>query len=298
MRVDAEDVRYFYVLAEAGTLSRAAQDLGVNHTTVSRRLTRLEKSLGKRLFSRGASGWRLTPEGESVLAAARMVATGTDAVAENDPAARTREEWRILAPDGFAQNVLAPRCARLMEESGVVLTILTSASLSGWEHGAFDAAVVRHRPTSPRVTSHLLGYYEVGLYAAQSYLSQHPPITGLGDLEDHPFIWYPEEVVAAIPEIAALRPLLPAVFRIQSNNLVVHQAAVTSGAGLGIMPTYVADREPTLERVLPDELAYTGQYWTVLPSGGLRSNGAREVVAFLQDAVRDFGIASGRRPGK
>jgi DNA-binding transcriptional LysR family regulator len=70
MGVDAEDVRYFHVLAQAGTLVRAAKELGVDHTTVSRRVRRLEAALDLQLFTRTRSGWTISPNGERLLPAA------------------------------------------------------------------------------------------------------------------------------------------------------------------------------------------------------------------------------------
>ena len=120
--MDAEDVKSFHDEAEAKTLVRASQELGVDYTTVSRRISRLEKALGTRLFSRSGTGWKLTPTGEGLLPAARMVSLGVDVFADGDPIVSGPEEWTILAPDGFAATVLAPRCGRLVAESGVIST--------------------------------------------------------------------------------------------------------------------------------------------------------------------------------
>lgn len=68
-----DDVRHFLALARLGSLSAAARQLAVEHSTVARRVDALEKSLAVRLFDRLAKGWALTAEGEALLArAARM----------------------------------------------------------------------------------------------------------------------------------------------------------------------------------------------------------------------------------
>lgn len=99
MGVDAEDVRYFHVLAQAGTLVRAAKELGVDHTTVSRRVRRLEAALDLQLFTRTRSGWTISPNGERLLPAARMVALGSDAFSPPGTLRRrARRSGRSSAP--------------------------------------------------------------------------------------------------------------------------------------------------------------------------------------------------------
>ena len=156
MGVDAEDVRYFHVLAQAGTLVRAAKELGVDHTTVSRRVRRLEAALDLRLFTRTRSGWTISPNGERLLPAARMVALGSDAFTTGDSAQTGPEEWTILSPDGFAASVLTPACVRPLGDD-TVITIISAPSLAAREGTAFDAAIVRSRPNSSAVASREIG---------------------------------------------------------------------------------------------------------------------------------------------
>lgn len=290
MRVDAEDVKYFHVLAEAKTLVRASQELGVDHTTVSRRVSRLEKALGTRLFSRTSAGWKLTPSGEGLLPAARMVSLGVDAFADGDPIAAGPEEWTILAPDGFAATVLAPRCGELIAESGVVLRIVTADSLASRDGVSYDAAVVRTKPASTRIKAEELVTYEIGLYATASYLRDNAPLRRIADLQRHVLCWYGEDPLAAVPDIVALRPMLPSIIRLQSNNLLVHEEAALAGAGIAVMPSFIARRHPSLLRVLPDEVAYTGRYWMVLPAAQLRWEVTRKIREFLRESAFAAGL--------
>ncbi len=290
MNADAEDMRYFYVLAQAGTLARAAHELGVDHTTVSRRIQRLEHALGIRLFTRTRTGWALNSNGERLLPAARSVALGFDVFAEGDPTRIGPEEWTVLSSDGFAANILAPRTGELLADGRIILHIISAASLATQEGVTFDAAVVRNRPSSPSVRSTLLAAYEIGLYASQDYLDTHPSIRRIDDLAGHVISWYSEDPIAGIPEIDALRPNIPNHIRLQSNNLQVHEQAALAGVGLALMPVYTAVRHDSLVRVLSDDLAYHGKYWTVLPTAQLRWKVTERVQEFLEDAVRRAGL--------
>jgi DNA-binding transcriptional LysR family regulator len=292
MRVDAEDVRYLHVLAEVKTLVRAGRKLGVDHTTVGRRITRLEKALGTRLFTRGGAGWRLTPNGEGFLPAARMVSLGVDAFADGDQVVSAPQEWTILAPDGFAATVLAPGCGRVFADRDVSLRLVTAASLASRDGVSYDAAIVRTKPVSSRVRVQELITYEIGLYATERYLSQHATIEGTEDLRHHVLCWYEEDPLSTLPDYLALRPLLPNIIRLQSNNLVVHEEAVLAGVGIAVMPSYIARRRPSLVRILPKEVSYTGHYWTVLPAAQLRWETTQNVLQFLHEAVVDAGLVA------
>lgn len=290
MKVDAEDVRYFHVVANAGTLARAGTELGVDHTTVSRRVQRLEHALGMRLFTRTRTGWELNANGESLLPAARTLALGYDVFTDGDPTQIGPEEWTVITSDGFASTILAPRCGQLLADGRAILRIVSAPSLASRDGVSYDVAVVRSRPSSPSVRSKLLARYEIGLFATEEYLSRHRPIRDLADLEKHVIAWYSDDPVAGIPEYDTLRTKLPTSIRLQSNSLNVHEQAALAGVGLAVMPTYTAGRHDELVRVLPEEMSFHGSYWTVLPTAQLRWQVTDRVMAFLHEAVRDAGL--------
>lgn len=297
MRVDAEDIRYFETLARLGTLTRAADELGVDHTTVGRRIKRLESALGQRLFRRDPTGWRLAPAGESLLPSARMVAAGACGFAGNDLVDPGPAEWTVLAPDGFATAVLAPHSARLLERRRVALRLMSVASLAGRDAVDYDAAVVRAQPTSARVRAVPLARYDMGLYATAGYLSAHSSVESLADLTRHVVCWWADDALAtvpdfasAVPDYAGLRPLLPDTLALQSNNVWVHESAALAGVGLALLPGCIAARRPELVRVLPDEIDYRGRYWAVFPTGQVRWDVSASLLTFLRDAVRAAGL--------
>lgn len=297
MRVDAEDIRYFETLARVGTLTRAGEELGVDHTTVGRRVKRLESALGQRLFKRDPGGWRLAPAGESLLPAARMVVAGASAFSGGDLVEPGPVEWTVLAPDGFSAAVLAPHAAGLVRDRNVVLRLMSVTSLAGRDAVDYDVAVVRAKPTSTRVRSVPLALYEVGLFATRSYLDTHDPVTSVDDLAGHVIAWWADDALAtvpdfasAVPDYAGLRPRLPDTIRLQSNNLWVHEAAALADVGLALLPCHLAGRRPELLRVLPDELSFRGQYWAVFPAGQLRWDVSATLLAFLREAVRAAGL--------
>src|SRR5699024_2431730 len=165
--------------------------------------------------TRTRSGWTISPNGERLLPAARMVALGSDAFTTGDSAQTGPEEWTILSPAGFAASVLTPACVRPLGDGDTVIRIVSAPSLAAREGTAFDAAIVRSRPSSSAVASRALADYEIGLYAHEDYLSVHGPIRSLDDLVGHVLAWYADDQTAGIHVCAAQRPQLTVPIRLQ-----------------------------------------------------------------------------------
>ena len=106
----ADDMRILLELGRTGRVAEAAKRLGINHTTVSRKITRLEKHTGTRLFNRGQAGWQLTEAGRRLLPFAETIETAIHAATldEAAPRAGLTGTVRVLAPDGFGSFLLVP----------------------------------------------------------------------------------------------------------------------------------------------------------------------------------------------
>lgn len=118
MDIPWDDARVFLAVAEHGSLSRAATQLGMTQPTVSRRLAALEGSLGEALFSRGVEGASLTAYGERLLSPARRMAEGAaelSRVAEGRDAS-LEGTVRVTAPPGVAFEFVVPFAAKLREK--------------------------------------------------------------------------------------------------------------------------------------------------------------------------------------
>ena len=106
----ADDLKLFLEVARRGRLTEAAKHLQINHTTVSRHITRLERAVENRLFDRTSEGWTLTDAGAQLLVHAEMVEAAVLAAQEDclsrGPA--LTGHVRVIAPDGFGAYLLLP----------------------------------------------------------------------------------------------------------------------------------------------------------------------------------------------
>ncbi|WP_241472745.1 LysR family transcriptional regulator [Mycolicibacterium neoaurum] len=286
--LSADNLRYFLEVARAGRLSDASRVLEVDHTTVGRRITALERSVGERLFDRAPSGWRLTEAGKRMMPRAEAVESAV--MAAYDVQGATPDvltgSIRITATDGFGAFIIAPHLVELKAAHPRLSVELVTATVhNAVSERHFDVAVTLERPTSRAVRSDVLCHYDLGLYATAEYLENHPPIAKVSDLRAHTLIWY----VNALMDVEPLRILdeLPHVQTVdaQISNITGHWLAARSGLGVAPLPAYIANGDERLTRVLPDAFSVRRLYWLVVPRELERLERVRTVCAFLRDTV-------------
>ena len=196
--MDWDNLRYFLELARAGTLVGAARRLGVDHTTVARRIQGLEKDMGTALFAREAGGHRLTEAGRRLQPQVEGMEQAFRAV---EQAAPSPDEGlaglvRIGATEGFGTVVLAPQLALFATaHPKLVIDVLAMPRLVQLSRREADIVVSLERPVRGSVVVAKLTDYVLQLYASEAYLAQHAPITSRDDLKGHTFISYVDDLL-------------------------------------------------------------------------------------------------------
>jgi DNA-binding transcriptional LysR family regulator len=284
-----DDVRIFLAVARSGQILAASRRLGVNHATLSRRLTSLEEALETRLFVRRTNGCELTAEGETFLLSAERMET--EMLAAQARLGRTDAAIagtvRIGAPDGFGVSFLAPRMGRLIErhpELKIQLVPVPRAfSLSSREA---DIAVTLERPEQGRLISSKLTDYTLGLYAARTYADQFGLPQDVDALKGHRRIGYVEDLIfsQSLNFTGEIMRNWDATFEISSA--IGQTEAVRAGAGIGILHNYIARHLPDLVRVMPD-ISIQRTYWTIFHESARELARIRIVADFLHEIVRD-----------
>lgn len=256
--VSADDLRVLLAVARSGRLTTAAGLLRVDHTTVRRRLDRLESALGAKLLERGAEGWELTDIGREVAGSAAPLEDAVErAVAAAAGGARElRGTVRLVAPEAFAIAFATPALARLRTASpGIAIELIPSTRPLSPRGAGYDLAVTVGPPAGSRMQSEPLAPYAVGLYAARDYLAAHPPIRSVADLAGHDLVFYVDALLTVRElDLAAQLPGMRVGFG--STSAVAQLEATRLGAGVGLLHGFLAEREPTLQRVLPREVDF------------------------------------------
>ncbi|TCA10259.1 LysR family transcriptional regulator [Rhizobium leguminosarum] len=282
-----DDVRIFLAVARTGQILAASKRLGLNHATLSRRLTSLEEALKTRLFIRRTNGCELTAEGEVFLASAERMETEMLAVQASLGHTDTAIAGtvRVGAPDGFGVSFLAPRMGRLIERHPELkiqlVPVPRSFSLSQREA---DIAITLERPDQGRLVSSKLTDYTLGLYASRNYLASQGAPADIDALKGHRRIGYVEDLIftASLNFSGAVMRSWDAGFEI--STAIGQTEAVRTGAGIGILHDYIARQYPELQRILP-EVSIRRAYWTTYHETARDLLRVRSVADFLQELV-------------
>lgn len=282
-----DDVRIFLAVARAGQILGAARRLGLNHATVSRRISALEQGLDARLFRRLTTGSELTPAGEHFLGVAErmevdMIAARAEIAGEGDAVSGT---VRIGAPDGFGVAFLAQRLGTLTARHPTLAIQLVpvprSFSLSRREA---DIAITVERPTEGRLVAAKLVDYSLALYASRGYASRYGLPRTVAELSGHRLVGYVPDL-AISPSLdysAEISPSWRAGFQVSSA--LGQTAAVRSGAGIGILHAFIARTHDDLVPV-PIVPPIRRAYWLVYHESMRPLRRIQEVAAFIGGLV-------------
>jgi len=286
---DWDLLQSFLAVARTGTLTGGARSLKIDHSTLSRRLAALEASLGARLFERHVTGYTLTSQGEHLLARAESMESTALAIQSDvgQSGARISGTVRVGAPDGFGTVFLAPLLGKLLAAHPDLHVDLVPTprgfSLSKREA---DIAVALSRPDHGRLYARKLTDYELGVYASKASPELWAQIRTPEDLAARPFIGYIDDLLydTELDYMALVSESIQP--RIRSSNLIAQSQATIAGAGLCILPCFLADLEPRLVRVLPDIVRLMRTIWLIVHSD-MRELARIQVVGdFIADEVR------------
>ncbi|WP_233838485.1 LysR family transcriptional regulator [Paraburkholderia sp. ZP32-5] len=263
--IDWDDLRYFLAVARTQTISAAAKRLEVDHTTVARRVRELENSLRTVLFEKSRSrGFVLTAEGLRLLCHADRIESEVQLASEQfiGGADLLSGHVRIGSTEGFGSFFLAPQLARFAaahpEISIDLLPVPHFVSLSKREA---DIAILLERPERGQYVQTKLCDYALRLYGTTEYLRDHPVSSNMQDLRRHKYLNYVTDL-AFSPELLYLDRTIPdATANLSTTSIVAQYHAALQGKALAILPCFIAEADPRLSAVFPDELVITRRFW-------------------------------------
>lgn len=284
-----DNLRYFLELVRAGTLMGAARRLGVDYSTLSRRVLSLEKEVGNQLFERRTSGYHLTITGKRLLAHVEAIESSTLAI-EKEVSGEGARVWghvRIGVTEGFGATFLAPRLAALTRrhpdlEIDLLAMMPRVVNLSDYEA---DISVTLDRPLRGRYVVSKLTDYTLRLYASPAYLQKHPAIHTRDDLAKHTFIGYVDELVFS-DKLRYLEEVCVAPrVALRSTSIVAQLHAAAAGEGLAILPPFMAREYPKLHLILGSEVKITRSFWMCTHSERKDLARVRVVWDYIKEVV-------------
>jgi DNA-binding transcriptional LysR family regulator len=259
-------VRTFVAVAEQGSLSAAARELGLAHPTVARHVQNLESALGLSLFDRRATGLTLNEAGERLVMSARGMLDGARAfeLASRSVRSRTSGLVRITASELIADvfpELLAP-LRRVGDEGLINIELLIANDLLNVLQGEADIAIRHVQPHQQELVCRRLAGLPAGLYASRAYVAERG-MPGVDNLRQH---WFIDGVRVTRVARYARRlgyPIAKDQFVFRSDSFAGRLNGAEAGWGIAAVPAHVAAVRPSLVRVL-SEIPFTEvEMWLV-----------------------------------
>lgn len=266
---DWNDVRFFMAVANAGKLSGAAQALGVDPSTVFRKLNKLEDGLGSRLFERHKQGYRLTAAGRTFMTHAERMTDELGKLNLSLAGQDVRAEGlvRVTTTHSAANMLIAPLLNDFLAKYPEIRVSISIAPRF-FDLGRYQADVAIRATLKPpeHLLGRKLGTYTWMLFGAKEYLDENGAPKNVEALNAHRVLM-PNEELASIRMMRHLNQALggqDARQAIASNDLHFIYVAVTEGLGLGLLPEYFANYNPRLKAVRIPEVEQESDLWMLV----------------------------------
>ena len=258
-----DDIRYFLAVYRKESFVSAAAELKVTHTTVARRLSALEASLGTLLFQRTQKGCRITPAGEALSLYAENLETIIMNLQEEVSGKNQQLSGpvRIGTPDGIGNAYLAARLSTFQNlHPALEVQLIPVPMYYSLSKREIDILITVKQPRTGNFIARKLTGYKLGLFATQAYLKTQNKIDSRHDLTEHQFVSYIDELLfdEDLDFLGEFHPDVRPTFR--TSTVVAQMNAVLAGSGIGVIPYFMANGEHTLIPVLP-ALNIERSYW-------------------------------------
>jgi molybdate transport repressor ModE-like protein len=256
--MDWDDLRLLRTVLDEGSLSAAARTLGLSQPTVGRRIRALEEATGGPLIERMPDGIRATALAQSILPHAQAMQRAADEVAR---VLRTRDagvDGTVRIACGFlVGRWLAGRLAELTlgaPDLEVVLDV--RVELVNLDRGDADLALRNRRPESGNLFAKKIGHNKYAVYGAANYVERDPAARTEERYTRCRWVGY-DEAQAQLPSMRWLAERRERPPQLRCTSSLLQLDAVIGGAGLGLLPTFLGEREGLVRLTEPlEDLGY------------------------------------------
>ncbi|WP_425092109.1 LysR family transcriptional regulator [Tropicimonas sp. S265A] len=286
-----DEIRTAYQVARLGTVSGAADVLGVHHATVIRHIDSLEQRLGVKLFQRHARGYTATDAGQDLLQVAKVTADQFDQLSGrlHGHGAKVTGELIITSLD-LLSPLLAPIIAGFQaEHDDLVVKFLTDNRVFRLEYGEAHIAIrAGNKPEDPDNVVQTLDRQATAIYATKAYLDAHGPIDCDGDFEGHRIVGYADDNPRA-PFSKWMRDHVPSeriVYR--ASNIRSACDAVIAGVGAGFLPVWQAELHDHLVPVCDAREEWASRIWLITHVDLHRTAKVQSFTTYLKEHAKGW----------
>lgn len=285
LAMDWDDVRVFLAVARKGSMRAAGRALGLSQPTIARRLAAFEASFGEpTLFDRLPEGLRLNAAGEQLVPAAESVEDAVLTMERRRAAASPVLRGTVRVSTGECAAGFLARClsgsATTALPSGITLELVNSRQSADLARREADLALRHEPPESGDFYVSKLGTFACAIYRRRGEAADE--WVTYTDAQAHyaPARWVERQAAETDGAIA-----------LRASSMLMHLEAIRAGTGRGVLPCYVGDGHPLLERLTPPIPELAAEYWIVVHRDLRRSACVRAVMDWVRQvfaAQRDL----------
>ncbi|MBX7098510.1 MAG: LysR family transcriptional regulator [Myxococcaceae bacterium] len=273
-----EDLQTFLIVAAEGSVTAAARKLGMPKSTISRRLTRLEETVGVTLVQRTTRKLLLTDDGHAFHEQVGRALTGLEeaTIFLRDRRETPRGHVRLTAPYDIGNRNLADVVAEYTERypETTVEVLLTERMVDLVGEGVDLAVRASGALPDSTMVARKIATGVFGLFASEAYLEKHGTPRNVKQLAKHEFVMM--RATQGHQRLSLEGPhgteTIEAHVKVTASEMSFVQRATLKGLGIGVLPDFVEDtggRDARLVRVLPGFTAGKGTVFVVHPGGRL-----------------------------
>ncbi len=284
---DWNDLKFFLAIAHNGTVSGAARLLGVNYTTVIRRLNSFEECMGFSVFERHSNGYTLTRAGEAILGSAQSIEN--EFVSLNNHAIGTDNNLtgtiRIATTDLLASALMPDMGEFLLQHPDIDFEVIGDSFTVDLANREADIAIriTNHSPKE-HLLSRKIGIVTGSIYASDSYLERNT--------KEHTWIGWDDNLSHKVTR-QFIGDYIPEGAKISCkvNSGVSLLQAIKSGIGIGYLWDFIGDKTPDIQRIYPDK-EYALDLCLLINKDLYATPRFRAAIDFLEKAIRGKDILS------
>jgi DNA-binding transcriptional LysR family regulator len=289
-----DDLRIFLEVARHGTVHAAARQLRLDHSTVCRRIGRLETLLAVKLLDRSRKGVFVRPEAQGLLQHIEEMDQHASSLADMIVGDASKAV-RIATMEGLASGYIArcvPALARF--DSTMKVELVSIPQVVDLNRKEADVFLSFFNPATRGLRSFLVGSFSLFLYSSPDYLRRNGKPRSRAELSKHVFVGYIDDLLA----IDAVRWLDEVIvsprMSFQSNSVFAQRNAAEQGMGIVLLPTFVASDVPGLERILPDRISIRREVWASVRTEQSHLQRIKTILEFLKYIfIRDSDFLAG-----
>jgi len=280
------DLALILAVGRAGTLSGAARQLGVNHSTVFRKVNAIEERVGVRFFDRLPTGYRATQAGEAAVSCAERVESEVHTLGREILGQDTRLHGhvRVTAMEGLTSMVLPGPLAEFSRlHPGLTIELVGTPAALDLSRREAEVAVRATRKPPDASFGRKIGDFRFAMYAAPSYLERAQDI----DLDQRDWCLLQGLAAWLVPTVWKDLKSAEARVVLSGSSIICVVEAAAAGAGMTALPAYIGEADDRLVRVGGPLEDRTLQLWLLTHPDLRHTARVKALMDFLYDFLRE-----------